>query len=312
MIYVVRMTVGQWGIRVPARQGEEMRQALLREGALDASLRVLRDGDALILPLLGPREGAERYGFEAHPGREALPRHELVGGIAIIQDDDPAGAEKILASRPSLHTIVFAEGEVHGEYRTREFRVLAGEPTTRTVVTEHGHHFTVDLAGAYFSARLSTERQRILAQVQDGETVLDMFAGVGPFAITLAARAALVVASDLNPKAIELMIENLGTNRTRNVLPVLADARRLADILPWNFDRIVMNLPLAGTGFLPEAFRLCRPGGTIHFYSLVSVKGEHIARIQELGGTVLSEREVRSYSPGQWHAVYDIGVKRMA
>ena len=309
MIYVVRMTVGQWGIRVPARQGEEMRQALLREGALDASLRVIRDGAFLILPLTGPREGAEHFEFEAHPGREVLPRHELVGGIAIMQDDDPDGAEKILTSRPSLHTVVFAEGEVHGEYRTREFRVLAGEQTTRTVVTEHGHKFTVDLAGAYFSARLSTERQRLLEQVLDGETVLDMFAGVGPFAITLAARAGMVVASDLNPKAIELMLENLGTNRVKNVLPMLADARRLAEILPWKFDRIIMNLPLAGTEFLPEAFRLCMPKGTIHFYSLVSAKGEHTARIQELGGTVLSEREVRSYSPGQWHAVYDIVVE---
>jgi len=308
MIYVVRMTVWQWGMQVPARRGEEMRQALIREGALDTSLRVLRDGDTLILPLTGPRDGAEQFGFETHPGRESLPRHELVGGIAIMQDDDPAGAGKILASRPSLHTVVFAEGEVHGAYRTREFRVLAGDPTTRTVVTEHGCKFTVDLGGAYFSARLSTERQHILAQVQEGEMVLDMFAGVGPFAIILAAKATLVVASDLNPKAIELMLENSVQNRTKNVLPMLADARRLADILPWKFDRIVMNLPLAGTEFLPEAFRLCLPGGTIHFYSLVSAKGEHTTRIQELGGTVLSEREVRSYSPGQWHAVYDIRV----
>jgi tRNA (guanine37-N1)-methyltransferase len=232
----------------------------------------------------------------------------MVGGIAILQENDPAGAEKILASRPSLHTAVFAKGEVSGEYRTRELVILAGKPTTRTQVIEHGHRFTVDLAGAYFSARLSTERQRILAQVQEGEVILDMFAGVGPFAVALAADAALVVASDLNPQAVELMLENLARNRTGNVLPMLADARRLAGILPWKFDRIVMNLPLAGTEFLPDAFRLCRPGGTIHFYSLVSAEGEHTARIQELGGTVLSEREVRSYSPGQWHAVYDIRV----
>jgi tRNA (guanine37-N1)-methyltransferase len=300
------MTVEQWGIRVPARQGEEMRQALIREGALDASLRVLRDGDMLILPVLSAREGADRHTFEAHPGRDPLPRHELVGGIAILQEDDPAGAEKILTSRPSLHTVVYAKGEVSGEYRTREFTVLAGRPTTRTQVTEHGHRFTVDLAGAYFSARLSTERQHILHQVQDGEVIIDMFAGVGPFAITLAAKAALVVAADLNPQAIELMLENLARNRAKNVLPVLADARRLAGILPWKFDRIVMNLPLAGTEFLPDAFRLCKPGGTIHFYSLVSAEGEHTARIQELGGTVLSEREVRSYSPAQWHVVYDV------
>lgn len=298
--------VEQWGIRVPARQGEETRQALIREGALDTSLRVLRDGDMLILPLTAPRDGARQFAFEAHPGRDPLPRHELVGGIAILQEDDPAGAEKILISRPSLHTAIFAKGEVRGEYRTREFAILAGRPTTRTQVTEHGHRFTVDLAGAYFSARLSTERQHILHQVQDGEVILDMFAGVGPFAITLAAKAALVVAADLNPQAIELMLENLARNRVKNVLPVLADARRLKDILPWKFDRIVMNLPLAGTKFLPDAFRLCRPGGTIHFYSLVSAEGEHTARIQELGGTVLSEREVRSYSPAQWHAVYDV------
>jgi tRNA (guanine37-N1)-methyltransferase len=302
------MTVEQWGIRVPARKGEAMRQELIREGALDASLKVLRDGSDLILPLTGPREGAEKYEFPAQPGKEPLPRHELVGGIAILQDDDPAGAEKILASRPSLHTVVFAQGEVSGEYRTRELRVLAGKPTTRTEVTEHGHRFTVDLAGAYFSARLATERQRILEQVQAGEVILDMFAGVGPFAITLAAKAALIVAVDLNPHAVELMLENLRQNRAKNVLPLLADARRLSSVLPWKFDRIVMNLPLAGTEFLPDAFRLCKTGGTIHFYSLVSAEAEHNARIQELGGAVIAEREVRSYSPGQWHAVYDIRV----
>jgi tRNA (guanine37-N1)-methyltransferase len=275
---------------------------------LDTSLRVQRDGDMIILPIHAKRNGADRYTFEAHPGPALLPRHELVGGIAILQEEDRDGAKKILASRPSLHTAVYAKGEVSGEYRTREFTILAGTPTTRTQVTEHGHRFTIDLASAYFSARLSTERQRILNQVQEGEVILDMFAGVGPFAITLAARAALVVAADLNPQAIELMLENLSRNRTKNVLPVLADARRLADILPWTFDRIVMNLPLAGTEFLPDAFRLCRPGSALHFYSLVSVEGEHTVKIDELGGTVLSEREVRSYSPGQWHAVYDVRV----
>ena len=201
------MTVRQWGVRVPARQGEVMRQSLIREGALDASLKVLRDGNDLILPVLSERDSADRYEFEAHPGRDPLPRHELVGGIAILQENDPNGAEKILASRPSLHTVVYAKGEVSGEYRTRELVILAGKPTTRTQVPEHGHRFTADLAGAYFSARLSTERQRILDQVQEGEVIFDMFAGVGPFAITLAGKAALVVAADLNPHAIELMLE---------------------------------------------------------------------------------------------------------
>ncbi|MCX6689587.1 MAG: methyltransferase [Methanoregula sp.] len=304
------MLVEQWGIRVPARKGEEVRQSLLRKMAIDLTLKPRREGDALVFPILDWREGAERCGFDAMPGRPELMRHELVGGIAIMQEDDPAGAAQILASRPSLHTVLFPTSEVTGEYRTREYGVLAGTPTTRTQVTEHGHRFTVDLASAYFSARLSTERQRILAQMGTRETVLDMFAGVGPFAITLAARAALVVAADINPHAIELMLENLTQNRVKNVLPILAEARRLAGVLPWKFDRIIMNLPLAGTEFLSEAFRLCRHGGTIHFYALVSQEGEHRDYIRELGGEVIDERVVRSYSPGQWHAVYDIVVQK--
>ena len=152
----------------------------------------------------------------------------------------------ILAARPSLHSVLCASSEVSGKDRTREFEVLAGIPTTRTEVVEYGHRYTVDLSTAYFSARLSSERQRILERMGDHEIVLDMFAGVGPFAITLAKRAALVVASDLNPQAISLMLANLTQNRTYNVLPMLADAHHLPAIIPWQFDRIVMNLPLSG------------------------------------------------------------------
>ena len=230
MIHVVRVTVSQWGIRVPAQRGEVVRQALIREGALDASLRLLRDGESLILPVLDQREGAEWFEFEAHPGRESLPRHELVGGIAIMQDEDPEGAERLLASRPSLHTVVFARGEVRGEYRTREFTVLAGRPTTRTEITEHGHRFAVDLAGAYFSARLSTERQRILAQVQGGRNNPRYVRRCRAVCDHPCSPGRLVVASDINPQAIGLMLENIAQNRTKNVLPMLADARRLVRV----------------------------------------------------------------------------------
>jgi tRNA (guanine37-N1)-methyltransferase len=104
------------------------------------------------------------------------------------------------------------------------------------------------------------------------------------------------------------MLENLAKNRVRNVLSVLADARHLADIIPWQFDRIVMNLPKSGELFLPDAFRLCKAGGMIHFYTLVSKEGEYHERITGLGGDVAAEKVVRSYSPSQWHAVYDVRV----
>lgn len=301
--------VEQWSIRVPAQRGEELRRRLLDEGVLDLSLKVRREGSALILPITGSREGAELSDFELLPGRLVLPRHELVGGIAIMQDRDPEGAMKILGSRPSIHTVVYAAGEVSGAFRTREYEILAGKPTTRTEVIEYGHRFTVDLSAAYFSARLSSERQRIHEGMGKNETVLDMFAGVGPFAISLADRAAFIVASDINPDAVRWMLVNLAQNRIKNVLPVLADAHHLPACIPWRFDRIIMNLPLSGTGFLPDAFQLCRTGGIIHFYSLVSTEHEHNDSISGMGGVVIDERVVRSYSPAQWHAVYDIRVR---
>ena len=204
--------------------------------------------------------------------------------------------------------MVSPEGHVEGPYRTRRFAVLAGEPTTVTEVREHGLVFRVDLAEVYFSARLSTERQRLAGLVEPGERVLDMFAGAGPFALTLARAAGFVAASDINPAAVAAMIENCRRNRVRNVLPVLADAARLPGIFTRPFDRVVMNLPLSPLPFLPVAFSLCRPGGTIHLYHLQSAEGEALPALAPFPVADVVERRVRSYSPGRWHAVYDIRV----
>jgi len=168
----------------------------------------------------------------------------------------------------------------------------------------------VDLALAYFSARLATERQRILDAMEEGERVLDMFAGVGPFAITLAGKAGVVFAADLNPAAVHLLVHNGALNRRENIIPMLADAGALARIGLAPFDRVIMNLPLAAPQFLEAAAGLCRDGGTIHLYALQEEEGECLPRIRAVTAGSVTERMVRTYSPGKWHAVYDIVVER--
>jgi len=295
-----------WCLVVPKQEAEERRRRLLEAGLLDRRYKPRQEGDTVLLPLTDEVPGAVLRDLEAVPERPDLPRHEIVGGIAIMQENDPAGAGRLLASRPSLHTVLFPETPVEGEYRTRRFAVLAGVPTTRTRVTEYGLRFDVDLSHAYFSARLSTERQRVLAAMEEGERVLDMFAGVGPFAVTLARKADLVVAADLNPAAVHLLVENITLNRVNNVVPVLADAGHLPRYGFRPFDRVIMNLPLAAPRFLPEAAALCRDGGTIHLYALEEQDGEYLSLIREVTGGEVIERRVRTYSPGKWHAVYDI------
>ncbi|MDI9633266.1 MAG: methyltransferase domain-containing protein [Methanolinea sp.] len=299
----------QWCVRVEKGRAEEVRRDLLSRGLLDTSFRPRREGDVVLFPVREPIGSADRAVFEPVPPPPELPRHEIVGGIAIVQEEDPAAAERLLSFRPSIHTVLYPLGDVEGEYRTRKFRVLAGAETTQTTCREHGLVFSVDLSAAYFSPRLSEERRRILSVAREGERVLDMFAGVGPFALALARKAALVVACDLNPAAVWLLARNIARNRIRNVLPVMADASRLPLILPRKFDRIVMNLPLGACRFLPQAAALSRPGTTIHFYALEEEEGQFLPLLREnLPVREVTERYVRSYSPGRWHAVYDIVV----
>jgi tRNA (guanine37-N1)-methyltransferase len=296
----------QWYIAAPRADAEVTRRALLASGFLDPSHKPRQEGNFVRFPIISWCEGAEEGEFEPVPGQPILPRHELIGGIAVMHDPDREAAALLLASRPSLHTVLYPESDVEGEYRTRRFTVLAGRDTTRTQYLEYHHRFTIDLSQAYFSARLAQERQRILNQVVPGERVLDMFAGVGPYAITLASRSRLVVATDINPGAMLLLEENVIRNRVTNVLGILIDASRLPEILPWQFDRVVMNLPLGADRFLGAAFRLCRPGGTIHFYALQEEEGAHLLKIRQYPVGRVTERTVRTYSPGRWHGVYDI------
>ncbi|MDD1667763.1 MAG: class I SAM-dependent methyltransferase family protein [Methanomicrobiales archaeon] len=300
-----------WCLRVPKSVGEKQRLQLLREGRLDTSLLLRRDGADLLLPVKEPCGGCERALFEEVPERPDLPRHDLVGGIAVLLEPDAGvrGAELLLGSRPSIHTVLLPEGPVEGEFRTRRFSVLAGTPTTRTSYTEYGLRFEIDLSLAYFSPRLSGERQRVLGLMGKGERVLDMFAGVGPFAITLAPRAGIIYAADINPGAVGLMLANIALNRAGNILPLLADAARLPGILPPGFDRVVMNLPFGAVGFLDAALALCRPGGAIHLYAMVGEEGALAPVIREKGCRILGERVVHTYSPGEWLAVYDLRVE---
>ena len=299
----------QWCVRVGKRGAELRRQELLGQGLLDPALKPRREGDWVLFPVTAPVPGTERGEFETHRGQGELPRHELIGGIAVMQERDAEDAALLLASRPSIHTVLSPESDVEGPWRTRRFEVLAGEPTTKTRYIEHGLRFEIDLSEAYFSARLSTERQRLLSMAGPGEIMLDMFAGVGPCALTLARKAAFVAASDLNPGAVLLMERNIAHNRVTNVLPLLCNASRLPRLLPWKFDRVVMNLPLGAVRFLPAAMELCRPGGTIHCYTLQEKEGEYLEEIETHPVASVRERVVRSYSPGRWHAVYDITLK---
>jgi len=300
------MQTKRWCMRVHRSEGERARKELMDQGLLDRLCRIRSDGEFLLVPVTRQIDGALCEEFVCVPEQAELPRFEQVGGIAIMQDDDSNGAAEILASKSTYHTVLYAESAVEGPFRTKKYKILAGLDTTATDYTEYGLHFSIDLSLAYFSARISGERQRILGQMNQGERVIDMFAGVGPFAVTLAKKASVVYAGDINPEAVILMVQNSSRNHADNIIPILADAINLPEIIPLQADRIIMNLPLHSLPFLTAAFRMTRPGGMIHLYALVSREDEFLETLRMFPVDHVEYKYVRSYSPDRFHVVYDI------
>jgi len=134
-----------------------------------------------------------------------------------------------------------------------------------TVYREHGALLYVDVKNVYFSPRLATERRRSRRASQGRrKVVLDMFSGVGPFAIQIALRkSALVHAIELNPIAYECLKKNIELNKLRGkVIPHLGNAREVVERgLSHKFDRVIMNLPEKSLDFIDVALKALRGNG---------------------------------------------------
>ena len=115
---------------------------------------------------------------------------------------------------------------------------------------------------------------RVASLVQQNETVVDLFAGVGPFSVLIAKKnlSVRVFAVDINPEAVEWLKVNVTVNRVENgVIPILGDARKVSEtMLKGVADRVIMNLPETAIEFVDAACQVIRPqGGIIHFYGFV-------------------------------------------
>jgi tRNA (guanine37-N1)-methyltransferase len=179
-----------------------------------------------------------------------------------------------METQKNVKTVLAKAGDISGVFRVRDYDYIAGEHKTQTVHREFGCQFHVDVSKAYFSPRLSHEHERVAKQVQNRETVVDLFAGVGPFSVLIAKRnsEAKVYAVDLNPYAIELLKVNVRVNKVEsNVFPILADARDVAATrLKGKADRVIMNLPETAIDFVDAACNSINPqGGIVHFYGFV-------------------------------------------
>jgi len=261
--------------------------------------------------------------------------YDIIGDIAVIRLNENSKkygqiiAETIMKVHKNVKTVLAQVSPIHGDFRLRKLEYIAGENKTKTVHRESGCIFAVDLASCYFSPRLFYERMRIAKLVRDGETVVNMFAGVGCFSIVIAkhSNAAKIYSIDINPAAVQFMKENIRLNRVYGkVVPIEGDAKDVIQQKLSNIaDRVLMPLPEKALEYLPYAFSALKGGdGWIHFYAF-----EHANRkenpVEKTVAKVASKlrelrvnfeisfgRVVRTTGPNWYQTVVDILCKGSA
>jgi tRNA (guanine37-N1)-methyltransferase len=349
-------------LRIPKALGEKAIRLVRGLNLFNRELRVQQVEDYLCIPLNGeplpaeikelkrnlPKFEISTHRFHAHAKRllklvdvleETLPPHllasvphaiDFVGDITIIEIPPELESHKkiigeaILKTHKRVNTVLAKSGAVEGVYRLREFEVIAGVEKTATIHKEYGCMYYVDLAKAYFSPRLSHEHNRIASQVKEGETVVDMFAGIGPFSILIAKKRenVQVYAIDVNPDAVEFLKRNIAVNRVeKKVMPILGDIRQVVrEQLIGVADRVIMNLPEKALKYVDVACKAIKSeGGIMHYYEFTNAPDpletsrirltEAISQTNRNVKKILLAKVVRATAPFTWQVVVDAEIQ---
>ncbi len=344
-------------IQVDQSLGEQLRVLLAKHELLDPDFPITKENTALVLPLrrkLTPNElnelkhktaklkqverdlepvsrkpadlSAALRGVLPEELHQWLPQSlDIIGEIAIVELNELLAShegqigEAIIVVNPRVTTVYAKEGGVEGVCRLRPLRLIAGKEQRKTIHTEFGIKIAIDVTQTYFSPRLGTEHNRVAALVQPDEVVVDMFTGVGPFALLATKHQQVqVFAIDVNPQAIQCLQKSLKLNRLKGeIIPLVGDARMIIKTqLVGKADRVIMNLPNDAFSFLDSAAKAIKvSGGVIHFYGVVneSVDLETLgtrvlSQLAEFGYTVeiMNSRVVRPSAPHESQVVLDL------
>ncbi len=259
---------------------------------------------------------------------ELISAFDQIGDIIIVRIPDSLLPKKKIIGETLLKEVKIAKcvfyqaSAVEGDFRTRDLEILAGENRTETEYKEFGCKFIVDVENAFFSPRLSTERERIATMVKNGETVVNMFAGVGMFSIMAAKKKKCTVYSiDINPVASKLCERNiLSNNLLGKVISINGNASSIIkEHLEDKSDRTLMLLPERSDEFLQSAIDATKSDGIIHYYSHIhadkkseagKLSEEHFLQVSPVRSDILGSKIVRPIGPRYYQTVVDVKITK--
>jgi len=223
--------------------------------------------------------------------------HEFISDMMVVRVEEniskysPQIAKAKLLAHPHIRLVLNDNG-VQGELRIRSLTPIGARigteivtenipesaKNTRVLVRESGRAIACDPNKAYFSTKLQSERLETLSLakvlrglLQRPINVCDPFCGVGPALATLLTESDLIgnaLASDLNPEAVRLLLDNLRRWDRRDYpaspSPIskvfedrvvgIANATELAadEKLSGRWDLVLVNLPHRTIELLPD------------------------------------------------------------
>lgn len=213
-----------------------------------------------------------------------------------------------LDKQANLKTVVNKVDQIDTTFRFFKMEVLAGQHDFIATVKENGCTFTFDFSTVYWNSRLSKEHERVVEFLKRKEVVLDVFAGVGPFAIPAAQNKGCTVhANDLNPHSFKYLKENARKNHVSHLLTaynqdgrefILSVTKQLVEKVMGDlelgqaeldtsgkmdiYSHVIMNLPACAVEFLgvfqglfsciPATFRKLIHMPLIHCYCFVKAE----------------------------------------
>ncbi len=336
--------------KIPKDEGEYIRKKLFKMGLVRKDYKIFDEDNFIYLPLkeMPDTEIITTYGFTVEDGSAEgrsyrktpqeliaenvdidddlkifLPQKwERLGSVVIIKipeelEDLRFKIAESYAKVLDVECVVRERNHISGIQRIPDIEILYGSDT-ETIHFENGIYYKLDVSKLMFSSGNIDEKLRMSSLDCTGETIIDMFAGIGYFTLPLAVHtnAHEIIACEINPVSYSYLKENVVLNNVQDIVhPVLGDNNDLEGCRI--ADRIIMGYVHTTHQHLKKAFELIKTGGVIHYhdtYPLEIFPDAALENIKKAAGdrkySISLIREVKSYSPGVSHIVMDIIVEQ--
>lgn len=231
-------------------------------------------------------------------------------------------ATEIVKHNPNVKSVLKISSPALGIFRKRKKKFVWGNKDTEVVHKEHGYILKVDPKRVYFSPREAEIRQKIAAKIRPKETIMIMFAGVGPYALAISKKQPgvnKIIAIELSPIAYKYMLENVRMNKISHlVTPVMGDVAEVSSKFYGACDRVIMPMIFA-KNYIRTAVRCLRGRGTIYIY-MVSKEKELFKDAEKFfyktfkklnkRYEIKSKNKISLFAPRKWKVTFEIQVKK--